>query len=479
MSETPLRKEMTTAEKMKTPRQPMPEQEPLVRARNFGEVPFGYAKEVAMAEAARCLNCGKPKCVTGCPVNNNIPDFLMHIAEGDFAGAARVMKETNLLPSICGRVCPQETQCEELCVIGKKGEPIAIGRLERFIGDWERETGSVQVPECAEPSGKRVAIVGSGPAGLSCAAELARAGHEVVIYEALQKPGGVLRYGIPEFRLPKAIIDAEIALVEKMGVKILCNQIIGQTDTIDELLDEEGFDAVFVATGAGLPWFLGIPGENFLGVYSANEFLTRVNLMGAYKFPEYDTPIQKMKRVATVGAGNVAMDASRTALRLGAEESMIVYRRGREEMPARAEEIHHAGEEGVKLNLLTNPLEILADDQGWVRALKCQKMELGEPDASGRRRPVPVEGSEFEIPIDTVIIAIGNAPNPMIPKTTPDLEVSKRGQVVVDEETMRTSKRGVFAGGDIVRGAATVILAMGDGRRAATNINSYLADGEW
>jgi glutamate synthase (NADPH) small chain len=473
MSEAP--KKMTPAEKMKTPRQPMPEQDPAIRAHNFDEVPYGYTVEAAMAEAERCLGCGKPKCVEGCPVNVGIPDFLGYIAKGDLAGAARSIKENNLLPSICGRVCPQESQCEALCIIGRKGEPIAIGRLERFIGDWERDSGNPVIPERSELTGKRVAVVGSGPAGLTCAADLAKAGHEVVIYEALQKPGGVLRYGIPEFRLPKAIIDAELKLIETLGVKILCNQIIGQSDTIDELLGEEGFDAVFVGTGAGLPWFLDIPGENSLGVYSANEFLTRVNLMGAYKFPEYDTPIQNLNTVATIGAGNVAMDSARTALRLGAKRSVIVYRRGEEEMPARDEEIHHAKQEGVEFNLLTSPLEITADKKGWVKGLKCQRMELGEPDDSGRRRPVPVENGEFELDVQTVILAIGNAPNPMVPQTTPDIDTSKRGMIVINEETMETSKPGVFAGGDIVRGAATVILAMGDGRKAAQGINDWLA----
>jgi glutamate synthase (NADPH/NADH) small chain len=479
VSEAVEKKALSKAERLKIPRQPMPEQDPRERAHNFDEVPLGYTPETAMIEASRCLACGKAQCIAGCPVAINIPKFLQEIAEGDFKSAARTMREANLLPSICGRVCPQEEQCEAVCVTGKKGEPVAIGRLERFIGDWERETGEVEVPARAAPTGKRVAVVGSGPAGLTVAADLARLGHEVVIFEAFHKPGGVLVYGIPEFRLPKAIIEAELSLLEKMGIEIRVNQVIGMTDTIDELLTTEGFDAVFIGTGAGLPWFMGIPGENACGVYSANEFLTRVNLMKAYEFPASDTPIKTSKAVATVGGGNVAMDSARTALRLGAERSIIVYRRGRKEMPARAEEIHHAEEEGVEFMLLTNPTRVLANEDGWVKGLECLRMELGEPDASGRRRPVPIPGSEFVLEVDTVVMAIGNSPNPLIKKTTPGIETTKGGEIVVNMDSLKTTKRGVFAGGDIVRGAATVILAMGDGRVAARAIDEYLRTGEW
>jgi glutamate synthase (NADPH) small chain len=479
VSTEPESKKLKPAERMKIPRQPMPEQEPSERVHNFDEVPHGFSPEAAMTEAQRCLACGKAPCIAGCPVAINIPKFICEIAEGDFQSAARTMKGSNLLPSICGRVCPQEEQCEILCVTGKKGDPVAIGRLERFIGDWERETGNVEVPEVAAPTGKRVAIVGSGPAGLTTAADLARLGHEVVIFEAFHRPGGVLVYGIPEFRLPNAIIDAELSLLGKMGVEIRCDQVIGMTDSVDELLTEEGFDAVFIGTGAGLPWFMEIPGESCIGVYSANEFLTRINLMGAGRDPNADTPIKRVKRVATVGGGNVAMDCARTSLRLGAETSYDVYRRSRKEMPARDEEIDHAEEEGVEFLFLTNPIRILGDDNGWVKGLECLRMELGEPDASGRRRPVPIEGSEFVLDVDTVIMAIGNSPNPLIKKTTPDIETKKWGEIRVDEETMKTSKRGVFAGGDIVRGAATVILAMGDGRTAARAIDEYLKTGEW
>jgi len=479
MSDSLDRNPKSKAERMKIPRHAMPEQDPLVRARNFQEVPFGYTPEMAIEEAQRCLVCAKPKCVEGCPVQIDIPRFLAHIAAGDFKSAARTMRESNLLPSICGRVCPQEEQCEVRCVTSKKGEPVAIGRLERFIGDWERETGEVEVPARAPATGKRVAVVGSGPAGLTCAADLARLGHEVVIFEAFHRPGGVLVYGIPEFRLPNAIIEAELSLIEKMGVEIRTNAVIGLTDTVDELLEEEGFDAVFLGTGAGLPWFMGIPGENACGVYSANEFLTRTNLMGAGRDPDADTPIKPIRRCATIGGGNVAMDAARTALRLGAEKSFIVYRRGRAEMPARAEEIEHAHEEGVEFLFLTNPARILGNGDGWVTGLECIRMELGEPDASGRRRPVPVAGSEHLIEVDTVVMALGNSPNPLIKKTTPDIETSKHGEIVVDLTRLRTSKRGVFAGGDIVRGAATVILAMGDGRTAARSIDEYLNTGDW
>jgi glutamate synthase (NADPH) small chain len=467
------------AKKPKIPRQPMPEQPPEVRRHNFEEVPYGYPEETALIEASRCIQCKKPKCVLGCPVSIDIPAFILKIVEKDFVGAIAKIKEANMLPAICGRVCPQETQCEELCILGKKGEPVAIGRLERFLADWEREQGQVPLPECALPSGKKVAVVGSGPAGLSVAADLIKLGHQVVVFEALHKLGGVLAYGIPEFRMPKAIIKAETDVLERCGVVFQTNTIIGRTDTIDELLGEEGFDAVFLGTGAGLPWFMNIPGENLNGVYSANEFLTRSNLMLAYRFPEYDTPIRCGKNVSVVGGGNVAMDSVRTALRLGAENVYLIYRRSMEEMPARNEEIHHAKEEGVDFRLLTNPIRYIGDDAGNVIGVECLQMELGEPDASGRRSPIAIEGSEFVIDIDTAVVSIGNGANPLIPQTTPDLEVNKRGCAVVDWDTCRTSKKGVFAGGDFPRGGATVILAMGDGRTAAASINDWLQTGVW
>jgi len=479
MTDQGTKRELTPKERMKIPRHAMREQPPAERRRNFTEVPYGYSPEEAVGEAERCLACSKSTCIEGCPVAINIPKFIGEIAEGDFRAAARTMREANLLPSICGRVCPQEDQCEIECVVGKKGEPVAIGRLERFIGDWERDTGNVAIPERAAPTGQRVAVVGSGPAGLTCAADLTRRGHEVVVFEAFHRPGGVLVYGIPEFRLPNAIIEAELSLLEKMGVEIRCDEVIGMTDSVDELLGEEGFDAVFLGTGAGLPWFMGIPGENNCGVYSANEFLTRVNLMGAGRDDAADTPIKHIRRIATVGGGNVAMDSARTGLRLGAEKSYVVYRRSRQEMPARDEEIAHAEEEGVEFLFLNNPVRVLGNEEEWVTGLECLRMDLGEPDASGRRRPVPIEGSEFVLEVDTVVIAIGNSPNPLIRKTTPDIETKKWGEVVVDEESMKTSKRGVFAGGDIVRGAATVILAMGDGRTAAHAIDEYLQTGLW
>lgn len=479
MSSPVDRNPKSKAERLRIPRHPMPEQEPHARARNFLEVPFGYSAETAIEEAQRCLVCQKPRCVDGCPVQIDIPRFIAHIAAGDFKSAARTIREANLLPSICGRVCPQEDQCEILCVTGNRGEPVAIGRLERFIGDWERESGEVEVPPRAPATGKRVAVVGSGPAGLTCAADLARLGHEVVIFEAFHRPGGVLVYGIPEFRLPNAIIEAELELITKMGVEIRTNAVIGLTDTVDELLTEEGFDAVFLGTGAGLPWFMGIPGENACGVYSANEFLTRTNLMGAGRDPGADTPIKAIRRCATIGGGNVAMDAARTALRLGAERSFIVYRRGKAEMPARHEEIEHAEAEGVEFLLLANPVRVLGNGDGWVTGLECIRMDLGEPDASGRRRPVPVPGSEHVIEADTVVMALGNSPNPLIKKTTPDIETRRQGEIAVDLAKLKTTKRGVFAGGDIVRGAATVILAMGDGRTAARSIDEYLQTGDW
>ncbi len=456
---------------------PMKEQAPAVRRHNFDEVPFGYTPDEAVVEAGRCLQCKKPGCVEGCPVQVDIPGFIRHIAEGNFLEAMRVMKRTNVLPAICGRVCPQEVQCEGACILGKKMEPVAIGNLERFIADWEATQPECVMCEIQPATGKRVAVVGSGPAGLTVAGDMRRLGHDVTIFEALHKPGGVLMYGIPEFRLPKAIVEREVNFVRSMGVRLELNYVVGKLLTVDELLQES--DAVFIGTGAGLPLFMNIPGENYLGVYSANEYLTRSNLMKAYLFPKYDTPIVRGKNVAVIGGGNVAMDAARTALRLGAERSILIYRRSRDEMPARTAEIHHAEEEGVEFRLLTNPVRYMADDNGWVKEVECIRMELGEPDASGRRRPVPIPNSEFRIPVDTVVIAIGNSPNPLIPQTTPGLEVSKRGTVVVDPATGRTSKRGVFAGGDIVTGAATVILAMGAGRIAARSMDEYFRTGVW
>ena len=454
------------------PRVPMREQAPKERIRNFNEVPFGYSVEEAQREAARCLQCKKPKCVEGCPVEVNIPAFIKLIREGDFRGAIRKIKETNLLPAICGRVCPQETQCEAHCVLGKKHEPVAIGRLERFAADWERENG-VEMPQCAPSTGKKIAIVGSGPAGLTVASDMAKLGYEVTVFEALHAPGGVLIYGIPEFRLPKAIVRAEVDGLQKMGVRFVYDYPIGRVETIDDLLAR--FDAVFIGVGAGAPMFMNIRGENMMGIYSANEYLTRSNLMRAYDFPEADTPIVRGKKVAVIGGGNVAMDSARTALRLGADTVTVVYRRTRKEMPARAEEVHHAEEEGVQFNFLTNPVAYHGDEKGWVREMECIKMKLGEPDASGRPRPIPIEGSNFRIPVDLVIVAIGTRANPVIQQTTPGLEVNRRGYIkVLSEETMATTKRGVFAGGDIVTGAATVISAMGAGRRAARAMHAWL-----
>jgi len=463
--------------KEKIPRQKMPEQDPKERIKNFNEVPFGYPPDVAQLEAERCLQCKKPSCVLGCPVEVDIPGFIRLVKEGDFEGAAKKIKEKNALPAICGRVCPQEVQCESKCVLGKKDEPVAIGRLERFVADWERENGKISIPEIKEKTGKKVAVVGSGPAGLTVAADLILLGHDVTIFEALHKPGGVLVYGIPEFRLPKRIVEAEINYLKALGVKIEVNSVIGRIRTVDELLKE--YDAVFLGLGAGLPLFLNIPGENLCGIYSANEYLTRSNLMKAYLFPEYDTPISKGKRVAVIGAGNVAMDAARTAIRLGAEEVHIVYRRGREEMPARKEEIHHAEEEGIIFDLLTNPVRFIGDERGWVKEMECIKMELGEPDASGRRRPHPVKGSEFRMPFDLVIVALGTAANPLLTQSTPGLALNERGYIIADPETGKTKKERVWAGGDIVTGAATVILAMGAGRKAARSIDEYLRTGIW
>lgn len=468
--------ELTKKERMQIPRQPMPEQDPQTRNKNFTEVNLGFTEELAKLEAERCLQCPKPKCVEGCPVGVKIKDFIQLVAEGEYLAAAAKIKENNVLPAVCGRVCPQEEQCEAKCVTGVKGESVAIGRLERFVADYERNTVGIRAAEIKEKSGKKVAIIGSGPAGLSCAGELIQLGHDVTVFEALHDVGGVLIYGIPEFRLPKEIVKAEVDALEALGVEFRTNAVIGFTDTIDELMTSEGYDAVFIGVGAGLPYFMNIPGENYNGIYSANEFLTRVNLMKAYKFPEFDTPVfdVKGKNVAVFGGGNTAMDAVRTAKRLGAGTASIIYRRSEVEMPARIEEVHHAKEEGIQFVMLTNPLEFLGDDAGWLHGVKLQKMELGEPDASGRRRPVPVPGSEYVMPIDMAVIAIGNGSNPIIKKTTPDIDFNKWGNILVDEATMKTSKKGVFAGGDIVTGGATVILAMGAGRKAATAIDEYL-----
>ena len=455
-------------------RNAMPEQPADIRNKNFEEVALGYTKEMAIDEAQRCLNCPKPRCVEGCPVNVEIPKFIKAVSEENFAEAIKILKRKNSLSAVCGRVCPQENQCESKCVLGIKGEPVAIGRLERFVADYAREHGLDKV-EASEivAKGKKVAIVGSGPSGLTAAGDLAKLGYDVTIYEAFHVAGGVLMYGIPQFRLPKEIVQHEIKALKDLGVKIVVNAVIGRTFTIKELMKEEGFDAVYVGTGAGLPYFMDIDGENLNGVYSANEFLTRVNLMKAYQFPKVATPVYCGKKAAIVGAGNVAMDAARTAKRLGAEHVYIVYRRGEDEMPARKEEIHHAKEEGIELRLLNNPVRILGDDKGWVNGLECVKMELGEPDASGRRSPVEVKGSEYVLDVDMVVMAIGQGPNPLIKQTTPELEVNKRGNIVANE-VGATSIPGVFAGGDIVTGAATVISAMGAGKRAAAAIDEYL-----
>ena len=452
---------------------PMPEQNPRVRAANFDEVATGYTAEMALNEAQRCLHCKNHPCVSGCPVNVQIPDFIARIAQGDFEGAYQTIRATNSLPAVCGRVCPQESQCESKCVRGIKGEPVAIGRLERFAADAHMQ-GETECAVKPQPNGHKVAVVGSGPAGLTCAGDLARLGYAVTVFEAFHTAGGVLMYGIPEFRLPKAIVQREIETLREIGVDIETNMVIGKVLSVDELF-EQGFEAVFIGSGAGLPSFLGIPGEDLLGVLSANEFLTRINLMKAYK-EEYDTPIKRARRVAVVGGGNVAMDAARCAKRLGAEKVTIVYRRGESEMPARLEEIHHAKEEGVEFRFLTAPVRVLGDEEGRVTALECVNMELGEPDASGRRRPVEVPESNHALEADMVIAAIGNTPNPLIRATTAGLEANRRGCLVVDEETMRTTREGVYAGGDIVTGAATVILAMGAGKHAARSIHEYIQE---
>lgn len=463
---------MELADRMK--RVAVTEQDPVERAKNFKEVCLGYDNKRAVKEASRCLHCKNPKCVEGCPVSINIPEFISHIKENDIEGAAKEIAKYSSLPAVCGRVCPQESQCEGKCVLGIKGEPIAIGKLEKYAADWAREN-NVDVSFKEESNNIKVAIIGSGPAGLTCAGDLAKKGYDVTIFEALHEPGGVLVYGIPEFRLPKEeVVKAEIDNIKKLGVKIETNVIVGRTITIDEILNDEGFKAVFIGSGAGLPKFMGIPGENANGVFSANEFLTRVNLMKAFK-EDYDTPVKVGKRVAIVGGGNVAMDAARTALRLGAE-SHIVYRRSESELPARQEEVHHAKEEGVVFDILTNPVEILSDENGWVKGIKCVKMELGEADDSGRRRPVPVEGSEFVMDVDTVIMSLGTSPNPLISSTTDGLETNKWKCLIADEETGLTTKEGVYAGGDAVTGAATVILAMGAGKKAAKAIDEYLQE---
>lgn len=458
-------------------RHQMPVQPPSLRARNFEEVPYGYSPETAMEEAKRCLNCKNPGCMNGCPVHVKIPEFISLIAKGDFAAAARKIKETNALPAVTGRVCPQELQCESKCILGKKGESVAIGNLERFCSDYERENNLIEFPEKPKPTGKKVAVAGSGPSGLTVAGDLIKLGHEVTIFEALHKPGGVLFYGIPEFRLPKSIIESEVDCLIKLGVKVEMDSVIGNIRTVDELMTEDGFDAVFIGVGAGLPKFLRIPGMNLSGVYSANEYLTRANLMKAYLFPEYDTPIARGKNVAIFGAGNVAMDSARTAMRLGAETVRIIYRRSRQEMPARAEEVHHAEEEGIELVLLTNPTCFIGNKKGHLAKLECLKMELGEPDESGRRRPIPIKNSEFQLDCDLAVIAVGSGANPLLTQSTKGLNLNQWGYILTDSETGKTSKKGVWAGGDIVTGQATVILAMGAGKNAASSIHKYLTWG--
>ena len=467
----PAPAKLSTKQRLQINRQKMTEQDPLVRNANFGEVNLGLPEKVALLEAERCLLCKDPKCITGCPVGVNIPRFVELLSQGNLPEAAQCLLNDNALPAVTGRVCPQETQCEIECIRGNKGLPVAIGYLERYVGDWARTHSDQQSLQIAPPSGKKVAVVGSGPGGLTAAGELAKCGHDVTVFEALHKPGGVLVYGIPEFRLPKRIVQEEVGRLERSGVKIVCNTVIGRTYTVPEL--REQFDAVFIANGAGLPVFMNVPGENYKGVYSANEYLTRVNLMAAYQFPRSDTPVLQGQRIATVGGGNVAMDSARTAKRMGAESSMIIYRRTRKEMPARSEEIHHAEEEGLQFEFLVAPVEVVGNEKKWVTGLKCVRMQLGEPDASGRARPIIIPGSEFVVPCDVVVVAIGTRANPLLTATCPDLKLNKWGNIIVDDNCM-TNLPGVFAGGDIVRGAATVILAMGDGKRAAKAMNEYL-----
>ncbi|HEY6944357.1 MAG TPA: NADPH-dependent glutamate synthase [Candidatus Acidoferrum sp.] len=471
---------LTLKERMKVPRQAMPEQDAMQRSSTFTEVNLGYSPELARQEALRCLECAKATCMQRCPVGVKVKEFVQLIVAGDFAGAAAKIREDNVLPAITGRVCPQEDHCEAGCTLGKKVKPLGIGYLERFVADYEQRMGIRHLPK-VPPTGKNVAVVGSGPSGLTVAGDLAQKGHKVRVFEALHELGGVLAYGIPEFRLPKQIIREQLDYLRDMGVEFETDVVVGRTVTIDELMGEEGFDAVFIGTGAGSPQFMGIPGEHWNGVYSANEFLTRINLMKAYQFPRYDAPMLDLhgKDVAVIGGGNTALDAIRSALRLGARKAYVVYRRSEAEMPARIEEVHHAQQEGIEFHLLTNPVELLSDGKGWLRAARCVRMELGEPDASGRRRPVPIAGSEFELPISVAVIAVGTSANPIVQSTTPGLSTDKRGYIQADATTQRTSRRGVFAGGDIVTGSATVILAMGAGRRAAKSIHEYLASGIW
>lgn len=461
------------AKQMDLKRRSMPKQEPFERIRNFDEVALGYTEELAREEAGRCLKCKKPTCRQGCPVGIKIPEFIQCVVEGNFEAGVKKIKETNALPAVCGRVCPQEEQCEHSCILGKKGGAVAIGRLERFLADWEAASGKSEKPAMAARNGMKIAIVGSGPAGITVANDLALLGYEITIFEALHEAGGVLTYGIPEFRLPKAIVKREVEYVKSLGVKLFLDFIVGKTRTIDSIMEE--FDAVFVGAGAGLPWFMNIPGENLNGVYSANEYLTRCNLMKAYRFPAHDTPMKRPARVAVFGGGNVAMDSARTALRLGADEAHIVYRRSKQELPARLEEAENAEEEGVIFDYLTLPVRLIGDAQGWLTEIECIQMELGEPDASGRRSPVPVKGSEFRMKADAVICAIGNSPNPLIPMTTPGLKVGKKGNIEADEETGKTSRDRIWAGGDVVTGAATVISAMGAGRKAAKSMHAALS----